>query len=360
MKVDIQRVSVETVVDKYIQDIKKDPKRAIRNLIDFGAQFSKGRFQKQFFQLSRRLMDDEKNKYYNLGKKLVMKVDAEKIKGFGINMGLHAFTRGAGEIRAREKKEGYNIPWSLALHIGSGGLLTPQRVDRLIQEGMAEGIYAYHMFVEVAAAPLHELMEVMARFEHCAFIVHVSPVLVNPENVGDFSALKNTAFSVYLGEDTGRAIGLLSENRCVCSLTVLYDEKEAEKIVNREFLSLPFLQHCIFAVFAAKRDCPLPQSERVRETVRSIRDSGNPPLFLVDFYSDCLYVDEIISDDMCFLGIRPDGTVTRCIDLREVSTGQSLAGKTLHEILQRHKPKVRSQNERLAENFATQKAALRD
>jgi len=339
MKVDIQRVSVETVVDKYIRDIKKDPKRAIRNLIDFGAQFSKGRFQKQFFHLSRRLMDDENSKYYDLGKKLVMSVDAEKIKGFGINMGLHAFTRGAGEIRAREKKEGYNIPWSLTLHLRSDGLLTPHRVDQLINEGMAEGIYAYHMFVEDTVAPQRELMEVMARFERCAFIVHIPPELVKPENAEDFAALKNAAFSVYLAEDTGRAIGLLSENRCMCSMTVLYDEREAEKIVNREFLSLPFLQHCIFAVFAAKGDCPLSQSERVRETVRSIRDSGNPPLFLVDFYSDCLYVDEIISDDMCFLGIQPDGAVTRCTDLREAPTEQSLDTKTLHEILQRHKPK---------------------
>lgn len=340
MKVDIQRVSVETVVDKYIQDIKKDSKRSIRNLIDFGAQFSKGRFQKQFFHLSRKLMDDEKSKYYDLGKNLVMSVDAEKIKGFGINMGLHAFTRGAGEIRAREKKKGYNIPWSLTLHINSGGLLTVQRVNQLIQEGMAEGIYAYHIFVE-AAAPLHELMEVMARFEHCAFIVHILPELVKPENAEDFAALKNAAFSVYLREDTGRAIELLSEHRCMCSLTVLYDKVQAERIVNQEFLSLPYLQHCIFVVFVADGDCPLPQSERVRETVRSMRDSSNPPLFLVDFYSDCLYVDEIISDDMCFLGIRPDGAVTRCIDLREAPTGQNLAGKTLHEILKRHKPKGR-------------------
>lgn len=341
MKVDVQRVSVETVVDKYIRDIKKDPKRGIRNLIDFGAHFSKGRFQKQFFHLSRQLMDDEKSKYYDLGKKLVQNVDAEKIKGFGINMGLHAFTRGAAEIREREKKEGYNIPWSLALHIGPDGLLTPERIGTLISEGMAEGIYAYHMFIEDAGVPLREVMKVMGREECCAFIVHVPPELVREDNAEDFAALKNAAFSVYLEEDTGRAIELLSGHRCMCSLTVLYDEAQAEKIVKRDFASLPFLEHCIFAVFAAKADCPLQDCERVRETVRGIRDSQNPPLFLVDFYSDCLYVDEIISDDMCFMGILPDGTVTRCADLREVPAGQSIQNESLHEVLKKHKPKKR-------------------
>lgn len=340
MKVDIQRVSVETVVDRYIRDIKKDPKRGIRNLIDFGAEFSRGRFQKQFFHLSRKLMDDEKNTYYDLGKRLVLNVDAEKIKGFGINMGLNALTRGAGEIRLREKKEGYNIPWSLALHVDAAGLLTPERVERLVREGMEEGIYAYHIFIRDAAVPLAGLMAVMSRCDRCAFIVHVPPQLVREGSAGDFAALKNAAFSVYMEEDTGRAVELLRENRCVCSLTVLYGQREAEGILQKEFLALPYLKDCFFAVFAAKEECPLYLCEAVRETVRSVRDSRNPPLFLVDFYSDCLYVDEIISDDTCFLGILPDGTVTRCENLREIPTGQSLRDKSLREILMKHKPKT--------------------
>ena len=52
----------------------------------------------------------------------------------------------------------------------------------------------------------------------------------------------------------------------------------------------------------------------------------------MDFFSDYLYVDEIISGKRCFLGLRPDGTLTRYRDGCEADTEERLDGRALHTI----------------------------
>ena len=44
---DIDYILIENSVKKALRDIQDNPKRTIRNLVDYGLEFAKGGFQKQ-------------------------------------------------------------------------------------------------------------------------------------------------------------------------------------------------------------------------------------------------------------------------------------------------------------------------
>ena len=62
----ISRVLIETVVKKALRDIKDSPERSIRNLVDMALQFSNGRFQKEFFETTQTMLQNEDSAYYLL------------------------------------------------------------------------------------------------------------------------------------------------------------------------------------------------------------------------------------------------------------------------------------------------------
>ena len=43
------KAAIRNVVSKGIRDIRRDPNRSIRRLVDLGIQFGRGRYQQTFF-----------------------------------------------------------------------------------------------------------------------------------------------------------------------------------------------------------------------------------------------------------------------------------------------------------------------
>lgn len=117
MENSVSRILVETVVKRTLRDMKEDPERSIRNLIDRALLVSEGRFQKRFFQTAQRMLHNERSAYYPLVRSLVENVEHARLLGFGMNVGYNSCTVCAKKIRALEGAEGFNIPWSLYLEI---------------------------------------------------------------------------------------------------------------------------------------------------------------------------------------------------------------------------------------------------
>ena len=98
----LTRTITESVVDRCIREIEEDPKRSVRKLVDLGRQLARGRFQRQYLDLTQKMLEDEESPYYTLVRNVVRKADHDAIKTFGINLGLGSWTNGARIIRALE------------------------------------------------------------------------------------------------------------------------------------------------------------------------------------------------------------------------------------------------------------------
>ena len=63
MEQSVNRIMVNTIVKKAIHDLKSDPERTVRNLIDMALKFADSRFQQQFYSGAQSLLTNEKSAY---------------------------------------------------------------------------------------------------------------------------------------------------------------------------------------------------------------------------------------------------------------------------------------------------------
>ena len=113
---EIRRAIIRSAIERGIQEIRSDPQRGVRKLVDLGTHFSRGRFQKRIFREMQDELVNPNTAYYALVTNLVNRVRAEHIERLGIDIGFNSWTHGAAMIRENEQKKGYNIPWCLVLN----------------------------------------------------------------------------------------------------------------------------------------------------------------------------------------------------------------------------------------------------
>ena len=92
MAASTNRILIETFVRKALRDIQSAPERSIRNLVDMGLTFSKGRFQTRLFQSVQHMLTDEHSAYYPLVRNIVTNVEHERLLNFGMNVGYNSCT----------------------------------------------------------------------------------------------------------------------------------------------------------------------------------------------------------------------------------------------------------------------------
>lgn len=76
---------IETAINKGIRDMKDDPKRGIRNLVDLASHFASSSFQRNTLKLMQNMLSNLNSPYYDIVSYLVSNVDHDIIKTFGIN-----------------------------------------------------------------------------------------------------------------------------------------------------------------------------------------------------------------------------------------------------------------------------------
>ena len=338
----LKRLIVESVAERGISSVKEDPKRSIRKLVDLGQEFAKGRFQKQFFQLCGHLLSDEDSPYYHLMLTMAREVDTKRLRTFGVNLGWQSWTAGAKQIREIEAREGFQVPWSLMLHLGKAdAYLSPEIVQHTLEEGRKLGIYAALVDAE-ACEDLSLYLALIQQQEDAAFLL-----LMNPEQAVRYKEqivdCPNLMLSISAGHTDWEAAGdLLREHGIQFGFHLRYDREMSqmlkEQMKNGAWLE-NFFCHGGLCLLLLADGADAASVEQVCRMVRDYRSHPLTPLFPVDFYTDCNYIDSIISDDVSFLGIQADGRVNQCREGREVPTELSLNGHTLRELLQRLYPK---------------------
>ena len=155
MQKDITRILIEAMLDKSLRDLNSNSRRAVRNLVDMGVHFSKGRFQKYFLSCVQTMLQNEESAYYDLITDMTEHVDRKILFTFGMNLGYNGCTKGAKVIREVEKKNGYNVPWALSLWVDQEKMLhTPDTYQQIIRQGSELEIYVYLLFLENGQAGL--------------------------------------------------------------------------------------------------------------------------------------------------------------------------------------------------------------
>lgn len=337
-KIDLDRTIIEATVDKALSEIRADPERTIRKLIDMGQGFAKGPFQKHFFDDAQTMMSNEESAYYRLLKRVITEVDLEKLRTFGLNLGYNGCTKGANVIRRREAELRFNIPWALSFILDTGdGCTSALELDRAITQGKELGVYVYLLFYR--SNRLEETLRLLDTHDDCAFVLFLNPAYLTPQAINKLQRRQNILLSVTAGQSgTDSTARTLREKRFLFALHTVYHAQDVDVCMTRAHMENVTAYAPLFYFLLAAGDCHAQDIEAMGHRVDEVRNAQRYPVLPIDMMHDMLTIDHVISEDACAVVFDEYG---RACDYRGVYQpgGHSIREKPLIDILKASNPK---------------------
>lgn len=331
-----KRAVVESVVDRSLRDIRRDPRRGIRRLADLGDVTAAGPYQKKFLTMIRRMLEQEDSPYYTMVCNAVRSADSERLKTFGINFGWNCLTVGTKKIRTLEQTQTWSIPWSLTLHIGGG----PEDLDahiliRIIREGMKLGIYTYFLFPDGMGRSISTALDAVTASEDCAFFLFLPPEQTDANVIQSLTVPRNLMLGISSKGPQWQSLATqLRQEGALYFLYRTYDgPDEALDIASGKWADQLSPLAGIGSICVAGQNCPAQCGSQVYQYARRSRIEQRYPTLVLDYYLDNLYTDAYISHTACLSGVCPNGELTRFQDGREYPTGLSVRSAHLDEVL---------------------------
>lgn len=304
METSMSRILVETVVKTTLKNLREDPERNIRRLVDWALHFSETRFQKRFFETAQTMLQNENSAYYGLVRDLTSYVDMERLLRFGMNLGYNGCTCGARQIRNNENLLGHNIPWTVLLQMDAQSLAHLPQYDAAVFEGEKLGIYTWMLFAPTV--PYH-LLGLIRNHPDSAFFLFCEPENVTDAFLDSVSVLKNVMLVQRYREEQEdiyarfRALGLLYSVYCT------YSQDDLETILNGDLFASVQQIHPVFAVLLPRPGCPERFRRLTHQAVERARNEQKFQMIPWELEQDDQMIDEIISDDACTVSFDPNG-----------------------------------------------------
>lgn len=296
MSNNISRIMIETVVKRYLRDIKDSPERSIRNLVDMALQFSNGRFQQRFFTAAQRMLKNENSGYYALVRDVATHVSQERLLRFGMNLGYNGCTLGARHIREKEAELHCNIPWSITLCLGDWTSQEKERVSQIVHQGESLGIHTWLLF---AQGHMTQAIELASEHPDSAFVLFCEAEDLSAPVLDDLREQEHMMPALRFEEAAEEACGRLREAEMPYSVYLSYDDGSLESILNGEVLCSAQQLHPMFTALAPAPDCPQEIRRLVYQAIQRFRNEQLYHTIAWELVEDHLFVDHIISDDSC-------------------------------------------------------------
>ena len=309
MNTNASKILIETILKKTIRDIKEAPERNTRNIVDMALQFSKGRFQKQFFSMLQDQLKNEQSAYYSLVRDVVNHVDTNRLITFGINLGFNSCTVGAETIRKNEETLKCNIPWTVILQTDGKTFAEHQKqYEMVVQEGMKLGIYAWMLF---AGSQPGGVLPLIGSFPDCAFFLYCTPEAITDEFLDAVSAFHNLMIVVCFDQGAAEACERLRRAEQLYSVYYSYSEADIPAITNGDLFSEMEQLHPAFSVLMTQSGCSDQTRWLVSDLVMEARKGQQIQTVLWELDTDNRMVDQVISEDNCAIYFDRKGTACR-------------------------------------------------
>lgn len=333
---DITRILVETTLRKTLKDIKDSPKRSIRNLVDLGLNFAKGRFQKPFLETVQKMLENEHSPYYDLISDIVYNVNHERLITFGMNVGYNGCTKGAKKIREIENTEKYNIPWSVSLEIdGNSYLDNENKYFSIIEQGKNLGIYTWLIFSD---SNVKSILSLAKKHTDCAFAFFCDEKDIEDNILDEAEKLYNIMFVIRYNEDMMNTVSLLREKQMLYSIYIPYTENNVNSITSGDYFEGIEDLHPVFTALLPVRNCKKSVREQAYNYVTESRKNQELQTIMWDIYSDSNFIDGIISDNACAAAFDKAGEFVD-FDRENEDTNYNIFNNELTEIFKNVFPK---------------------
>lgn len=332
----IKKHMIKSTIERAIDDLKTDTKRTTRRLVDLGELFSTGKYQRGFFTNAQKEFESDKSIYFELISKAVKSIDSKTLLKCGINIAYNGWVSGATIIRETEKKEGYNIPWTVIFDF-SDGMLPSQDIAHVISQGQKLGITNYDVILtgNKREFDFTTLIDIFENNDECIF-----PILVDPESFSESLADRCCESKVIIPFfNSNNRTSLLDDSIAhIKKRKALYglfsntnDENEFDESIqfakSKDALIMLFLQDDFFVNELSKK-------------VLDFRNNMELPILPIDVYSDIAMADGNISSEPYLFIVNSTGN--SCLvdfDKKEKISTENIKDTSLQQIFSTHAKK---------------------
>lgn len=323
------RLIIKTFVKTALKGADESPERCTRNLIDMALHFSRGRFQQDFFEISRKMLNNDNSPYYPLIEDVLTHMNKEKLIEFGMNLGYNGCTQGAHIVRKIKRTENINVPWLFFLNIDTSSDNLLSRYQTIFDQGRELGIYVYFLYTDGEPKRLLPLIE---HNPDCAMILLCHSASVTEDFADAAEPLNNMLIGVAYDDNTDTACLVLRDHRLLYSVYRWYSEKESEEILSGSYARFAEELHCPFAAVLAKPECSSTVRENVYKAAVGSRVAQKYRTIPIDLFYDVEKVGNIISPPSSVIGFRPDGFIYN-IDSSGTPLKHNIFEESLKDIL---------------------------
>ena len=300
------RIIIKTFVKTALKDADDSPERCTRNLIDMALHFSKGRFQQEFFEMARAMLNNENSPYYPLIEDTLRHMDKEKLIEFGMNLGYNGCTMGAHIVRKIKRTENINVPWLLFLNIAASDEELLTNYQPIFDQGKELGIYVYFLYTD--DDPI-KLLPLIKKNPDCAIILMCRSASITEDFAEAAETVNNMLIGVKYDDNTDSACLVLRDHRLLYSIYRMYKNEESEEILSGSYARFAEEMHCPFVAVLADPDCSTSIKENIYKAVVGARVAQKYRTIPLDLIYDTERVGNIISPPSSVIGFKPDGAI---------------------------------------------------
>ena len=319
---------IEAYVGKKLENMRDNPDRESRNLVDLALNLSAGRFQKHFLSIAHSMLEDENSPYYALIHDAIKNVGSANILKFGMNIGYNSFTAGAKTIRNLEKEHGYNIPWVITFYVDNESF-SEETYSEAIRQGKKLGIFTYIFFC--SAIP-ENLTEIFDEESECAFLLFSDAESIENSILEQAGEIKNLMLCVKYSDSAIKVCEQLRSSKALYSLWYEYNKKP----VCEEQLNIADELHPVLTFFVKSQDDYNGYNE-IYDEVCELRDTRTAASVPMEYSGTVRMIDEIISDDTCVAVFNESGNL---ISVGGSDNDCNFRTQPLAEIFEKCYPKV--------------------
>ncbi|MGN0632300.1 MAG: hypothetical protein ACI4JW_00370 [Oscillospiraceae bacterium] len=313
----ITKALLRTTIKKSLADIKQDPKRSVRNLVDLGLQFAEGENQRALFDITRTYLSSENSAYFRLAENIVNEIDHDKLTNYGLNFGYNGCTKGARMIREKERLLGCHIPFLLAFSMGAGDdAISAEDVAGIIRQGMELGIFIYA--VVCFGDDYSALLDMAEEFDECAFLFFVNPQKLSREEISHTSELDNVVTSVrYDGETDSclEKVKLLREQGCITCVHFQYRPDNINQVLTNYVTEQIAETGAVAAILYPDPVCDKTAQKLVFDYKKQIVRSQQYPMFMFEAKTDIGIIENMFSNEERLVVFSDGGKVQCTADL---------------------------------------------
>lgn len=306
----ITRSKIDSIVEHKIDEMSKDPESALKSLEQIVHRFSFGHFQIPVFSVIDHLLANQDSSYYFMIQRILEQTSHSAIKNLGILLGYNSWTYGAKLLRSTSEKLGYCIPWNITFRWdpSRSDKMNLKHIKRLVADGNKLGIYSFTIRQEVAMPIPGELFDLFADHSDCIFFWMLPDQPLAPIHFHMLEETENVlVFFEGNGTETVRNVQLTKEHHTLYGIHYTYSEDDTPYLFSDRMTEYFPFYDSLFVVMIADDSCPQFLKDRFSKYAYSIRTDQNLPFILLDYYSDLMRINNLISGKQCIMEFSSEG-----------------------------------------------------